>query len=176
MSRSSLICVVVRRTAGFPCLVPHKSTAFNVYVREQDEGKELVKRSSTLSGETDTIEFSGSANDGGDGTGSKYVFLILTGCCTHLFWQQILPRAPSTGFVETHSAAHTSVPDFSTDQGPQELQADGNWNLGAPPSAQHAGQSIRDQKGQGGDTGARAQQGGCQCDGRCGRRVTGPDR
>jgi hypothetical protein len=38
-------------------------------------------------------------------------------------------------------------------KGPRELQAYGNWNLEALPGAQHAGQSIRDEKGQGGDTG-----------------------
>jgi len=60
--------------ASFPCLIPPKSTAFNVFVKEEDEGMEFAKRSSTVSGETATIEFSGSTNDGGDG--SKY-FLAL---------------------------------------------------------------------------------------------------
>ena len=64
-------------TASFPCLIPPQNTAFNILVGEQDEGKEFVKRASTVSGETDTIEFSGSANDGGDGTGSKFGYLFI---------------------------------------------------------------------------------------------------
>jgi hypothetical protein len=71
--------------ASFPCVIPPKNTAFNIYVREQDEGNEFIKRPSTISGETDTIEFSGSTNDGGDGTGSKCVLPVPEGWCTHLF-------------------------------------------------------------------------------------------
>lgn len=66
--RSLLICLIFGRTASFPCLIPPKSTAFNVFVKEEDEGMEFAKRSSTVSGETATIEFYGSANEGSDGS------------------------------------------------------------------------------------------------------------
>ncbi|KAH9003792.1 RNA polymerase I associated factor A49-like protein [Lactarius hatsudake] len=62
--------------ASFPSLTPPKDTAFNSFVREEDEGKEFVKRLSTIAGETDAVEFSGSTNDGSDGIGSRY-FLAL---------------------------------------------------------------------------------------------------
>ncbi|KAF8496162.1 Rpa49 subunit specific to nuclear RNA polymerase I [Russula emetica] len=62
--------------ASFPHLTPPKNTAFNISVREEEEGKEFVKCSSTIAGETDAIEFSGSANEGSDGAGSRY-FLAL---------------------------------------------------------------------------------------------------
>ena len=39
--------------------------------REEEEGKGFVNCSSTIAGETDAIEFSGSANDGSDGAGSR---------------------------------------------------------------------------------------------------------
>jgi hypothetical protein len=45
-------------------------------VREEDEGKDFVKRSSTLAGETDAIEFSGSVNEGSDELGSRYGSLL----------------------------------------------------------------------------------------------------
>jgi DNA-directed RNA polymerase I subunit RPA49 len=57
--------------ASFPHIIPPKNTAFNISVREEEEGKEFVNCSSTIAGETDTIEFSGSANDGSDGAGSR---------------------------------------------------------------------------------------------------------
>ncbi|KAI9451427.1 RNA polymerase I associated factor A49-like protein [Lactarius psammicola] len=62
--------------ASFPSLTPPKDTAFNSFVREQDEGKEFAKRLSTIAGETDTVEFSGSTDEGSDGVGSRY-FLAL---------------------------------------------------------------------------------------------------
>ncbi|KAH9966192.1 Rpa49 subunit specific to nuclear RNA polymerase I [Lactifluus volemus] len=62
--------------ASFPSLTPPKNIAYNVFLREEDEGKEFVKRPSTLAGETETIEFSGSVNEGSDGLGSRY-FLAL---------------------------------------------------------------------------------------------------
>ncbi|KAN0142082.1 RNA polymerase I associated factor, A49-like protein [Lactarius tabidus] len=62
--------------ASFPSLTPPSATAFNSFVREQDEGKEFVKRPSTIAGETDTVEFSGSSNEASDGIGSRY-FLAL---------------------------------------------------------------------------------------------------
>src|SRR5260221_5284561 len=77
MFRSPLICLAFCHTASFPCLIPPQSTTFNIFVGEQDEGKEFVKRASTISGETNTIEFSGSVNDGGDGTGSKFGYLLV---------------------------------------------------------------------------------------------------
>ena len=49
---------------------------FNSFVREQDEGKEFVKRLSTIAGETDTVEFSGSTDEGSDGIGSRFRFLL----------------------------------------------------------------------------------------------------
>lgn len=58
--------------ASFPSLTPPGYTAFNSFVREQDEGKEFVNRLSTIAGETDTVEFSGSSNEGSDGIGSRY--------------------------------------------------------------------------------------------------------
>jgi len=61
--------------ASFPSLTPPKDTAFSSFVREQDEGKEFVKRLSTIVGETDTVEFSGSTNEGSDGIGSRFVWL-----------------------------------------------------------------------------------------------------
>ncbi|KAH9973622.1 Rpa49 subunit specific to nuclear RNA polymerase I [Russula compacta] len=63
-------------TASFPFITPPKNTAFDIFVKEEDEGKEFVKRSSTIAGGTDTVELSGSANDGSDGAGSRY-FLAL---------------------------------------------------------------------------------------------------
>lgn len=57
--------------ASFPHLTPPKNTAFSISVREEEEGKEFVNCSSTIAGETDTIEFSGSANYGSDGVGSR---------------------------------------------------------------------------------------------------------
>jgi DNA-directed RNA polymerase I subunit RPA49 len=62
--------------ASFPYLTLPKNTPFNVSVRGEEEGKEFVRCSSTIAGETDAIEFSGSANDGSDGAGSRY-FLAL---------------------------------------------------------------------------------------------------
>ncbi|KAI9430922.1 hypothetical protein H4582DRAFT_2013314, partial [Lactarius indigo] len=62
--------------ASFPSLTPPKDTAFNSFVREEDEGKEFAKRLSTIAGETDAVEFSGSTKEGSDGIGSRY-FLAL---------------------------------------------------------------------------------------------------
>ncbi|KAH9989553.1 RNA polymerase I associated factor, A49-like protein [Russula vinacea] len=62
--------------ASFPYLTIPINTPFSVSVREEDEGKEFVNCSSTIAGETDAVEFSGSANDGSDGAGSRY-FLAL---------------------------------------------------------------------------------------------------
>ncbi|KAI0295096.1 Rpa49 subunit specific to nuclear RNA polymerase I [Multifurca ochricompacta] len=59
--------------ASFPCVIPPRDTAFDTYVREEDEGKEFVKRLSTIAGETETVEFFGSANED---LGSRY-FLAL---------------------------------------------------------------------------------------------------
>jgi len=70
---SRLLAFVFDPTASFPCLTPPANTAFNIFVSEQDEGKEFVKRSSTISGETPAIEFSGSVQDGSEGTGSRCV-------------------------------------------------------------------------------------------------------
>ncbi|KAF8259326.1 Rpa49 subunit specific to nuclear RNA polymerase I [Lactarius quietus] len=61
--------------ASFPSLTPPTDTAFNTFVREQDEGKEFVKRPSTIAGETDTVEFSGSSNEASDGIGSRFRLL-----------------------------------------------------------------------------------------------------
>ena len=63
-------------SASFPSLTPPKDTVFNSFVREQDEGKEFVKRLSTIAGETDTVEFSGSTDEGSDGIGSRFRFLL----------------------------------------------------------------------------------------------------
>jgi hypothetical protein len=58
-------------TASFPYIAPPKNTAFNISVKEEEEGKEFVNCSSTIAGETNAVEFSGSANDGNDGAGSR---------------------------------------------------------------------------------------------------------
>ena len=63
-------------SASFPSLTPPRDTAFNSFVREQDEGKDFVKRPSTIAGETDTIEFSGSSNETSDGIGSRFRFFL----------------------------------------------------------------------------------------------------
>lgn len=108
--------------ASFPYLTIPKNTPFSVSVREEDEGKEFVNCSSTIAGETDAVEFSGSANDGSDGAGSRCGFLSPQGDVVLILSRmQILPRTPSPGILETYSAAHASVPDFSTSQGPQKL-------------------------------------------------------
>lgn len=123
-SQSPLICLPCCHTASFPCLIPPKSTTFNIFVGEQDEGKEFVKRASTISGDTNTIEFSGSVNDAGDGTGSKCDHLLVPAeYRTQVSLAQIFPRAPSTRVIETHFAARSVVPDFSTYQKSKELQA-----------------------------------------------------
>jgi hypothetical protein len=62
-------------TASFPSLTPPKNIAFHVFVRDEDDGKEFLRRSSTLAGETDTIEFSGSVNEGSDELGSRFGFI-----------------------------------------------------------------------------------------------------
>jgi hypothetical protein len=66
--------------ASFPHLTPPKNTAFDISVREEEEGKEFVNCSSTIAGETDAIEFSGSANDGSDGAGSRCGSLLVPSC------------------------------------------------------------------------------------------------
>jgi hypothetical protein len=62
-------------SASFPSLTPPRDTAFNSFVREEDEGKEFVKRLSTIAGETDVVEFSGYTNEGSDAIGSRFRFL-----------------------------------------------------------------------------------------------------
>lgn len=71
--------------ASFPYVTLPKNTAFNISVREEEEGKEFVNCSSAITGETDTIEFSGSANDGSDGAGSRCELsgIPLQRCRTH---------------------------------------------------------------------------------------------
>jgi hypothetical protein len=63
--------------ASFPHLTPPTNTAFNVSIREEEEGKEFVNCSSTIAGETDAIEFSGSANHGSDGAGSRCGYQLI---------------------------------------------------------------------------------------------------
>ncbi|KAI0063354.1 Rpa49 subunit specific to nuclear RNA polymerase I [Artomyces pyxidatus] len=60
--------------ASFPSLQPSKHTAFKCYVQDGDEDKDFVQQRTTIVGETDAVEFSGSNE--GEGTGSKY-FLAL---------------------------------------------------------------------------------------------------
>jgi DNA-directed RNA polymerase I subunit RPA49 len=67
--------LILLGSASFPSLTPPGDTAFNSFVREDDEGKDFVKRQSTIAGETDTVEFSGSSNEAGDGVGSRFRFL-----------------------------------------------------------------------------------------------------
>ena len=62
-------------SASFPSLTPPRETAFNSFVNEDDEGKDFVKRQSTIAGETDTVEFSGSSNEASDEVGSRSRFL-----------------------------------------------------------------------------------------------------
>ncbi|KAI9454084.1 RNA polymerase I associated factor A49-like protein [Russula earlei] len=62
--------------ASFPCLTPPVNTPFEISLRDEDEGTEFIKRASTITGETGSVEFSGSINDGSDGAGSRY-FLAL---------------------------------------------------------------------------------------------------
>ena len=70
---------------------------------------------------------------------------------------KILPRAPSSGIFETGCAAHSSLSDIKTGQSTQELRAHPTWQPGTSAGAQHARQSIRYEKGQGGDTSPGAQ-------------------
>ena len=72
--------------ASFPYITVPKNTAFNISVREDEEGKEFVNCSSAIAGETDAIEFSGSTNEGSDGAGSRCVFFVIPPagrCCAH---------------------------------------------------------------------------------------------
>ncbi|KAI0270488.1 Rpa49 subunit specific to nuclear RNA polymerase I [Gloeopeniophorella convolvens] len=57
--------------ASFPSLIPPKNTAFKCYIHEEDEGRDFSKRRSTIAGETETVEFSGSQG-GSDGPSSRY--------------------------------------------------------------------------------------------------------
>ena len=65
-------------TASFPSITPRKDTAFDIFVREEDEGKMFVKRTSTLAGETDAVEFTGSVTEESDGLGSRFSPPILS--------------------------------------------------------------------------------------------------
>jgi hypothetical protein len=73
-------------TASFPSLTPPKNIAYSVFVREEDEGKEFVKRPSTLAGETETVEFSGSVNEGSDGLGSRFGSLLVCRVIRQPIW------------------------------------------------------------------------------------------
>ncbi|KAH9958750.1 Rpa49 subunit specific to nuclear RNA polymerase I [Russula dissimulans] len=89
--------------ASFPCLTPPINTTFNIFVSEQDEGKEFVNRPSTIVGETPAIEFSGSVHDGSEGTGSKYFLALHRPGSSKL----VLQPAP-VYLVSRHIKAHKS--------------------------------------------------------------------
>ena len=74
LAQSTFSFLILLKSACFPSLTPSRDTAFNSFVREQDEGKEFVKRPSTIAGESDTVEFSGSSNEASDGIGSRFGF------------------------------------------------------------------------------------------------------
>ena len=80
LEKSSSLCssdFIFYDIASFPHLTPPKNTAFNISVKEEEEGKEFVNRSSIIAGETDVIEFSGSVNDGSEGVGSRCGSLLV---------------------------------------------------------------------------------------------------
>jgi DNA-directed RNA polymerase I subunit RPA49 len=70
---------------SFPSLQPSKSTAFKCYVAEGEEGEDFEKQRTTIAGETDTVEFTGSdMNEAGE-TGSRYgLSLLITPGKTHV--------------------------------------------------------------------------------------------
>ena len=65
-------------TANFRSVTPRKDTAFDIFVREEDEGKMFVKCTSTLAGETDAIKFSGLVAEESDRLGSGFFPLMLS--------------------------------------------------------------------------------------------------
>jgi len=69
---TKLLLSINPKSVSFPSLQPSKSTAFKCYVAEDEEGKEFVKQKTTIVGETDSVEFTGSnMNEAGE-TGSRY--------------------------------------------------------------------------------------------------------
>ena len=150
LHRPTFSFLILLDSANFPSLTPPKNTAFNTFVREEDEGTEFVKRLSTIAGGSDAVEFSGSTNEGSDGIGSRFRFFSRrSGRTTRspFFIEQILSRTASTGVVESYPAPHSTVSDVSSSQSSQELQADGTWYLRAFASAQRARRGIWDKKG-----------------------------
>ena len=60
-------------TASFPALHPHKSTPFECYIREGEDGKPFADQSTTVIGESEKVEFSGPSTTGEDDMGSRCV-------------------------------------------------------------------------------------------------------
>ncbi|TFY81662.1 hypothetical protein EWM64_g2357 [Hericium alpestre] len=62
--------------ANFPTIRPSKSTAFQCYAKDGEDGREFARQATTLSGETDTMEFTGANATEDDGLGSRYFIAV----------------------------------------------------------------------------------------------------
>ncbi|KAI0312268.1 RNA polymerase I associated factor A49-like protein [Amylostereum chailletii] len=97
--------------ASFPALHPPRSTPFECYVGNGEEGKAFVEQHTTVAGESETVEFSGSSHAEDVDLGSRYYValyrpslakVVLQPAPLHIMARQVkahknfVPRAPST--------------------------------------------------------------------------------